>query len=209
MYTSVYLNGFSIGREENGSVHITYSLPNESFFGTIVLGSEGKLVYTTWIEKHQVGKRVIQETDCDIYGFCGIFGSCDPTSSPICSCLRGFEPEKPEEWSQENWTSGCVRRASLNFCVGERNGSDDGFLKLHMTKVPDFAEQSSVSEETCRTQCLNRCSCTAYAYDIGIGCMSWTGNLIDIVRFSTGGVDLYIREASSELGGNIFFFFKI
>ncbi|XP_054795174.1 G-type lectin S-receptor-like serine/threonine-protein kinase At1g11330 isoform X1 [Prosopis cineraria] len=202
MYTSSYLNGFDVGREENGSVHITYSLPNGSFFGTIVLSSEGKLVLTTWMNKHKVGMRTVQDSICDMYGLCGTFGSCDPRNSPICSCLRGFEPRNAEEWNRRNWTSGCMRRASLR-CGKVKNGrdtdKDDGFLKLPMTKVPDFAEKSYGSEEMCRIQCLNNCNCTAYAYDAAIGCMSWNGNLIDVVRFSRGGVDLYIREAYSEL----------
>ena len=32
------------------------------------------------------------------------------------------------------------------------------------------------------------------------GCMSWTRSLIDTQKFSSGGVDLYIRVAYSELG---------
>ena len=209
MYTAAYLDGFSIGREENGTVHISYTLPNDSFFGTMTLSSEGKLVYTAWINRHQVGKRVIQESNCDIYGFCGPYGSCDSNNSPICSCLRGFEPRNLDEWNKQNWTSGCVRRAALQ-CERGKNGSkagkEDGFLKLQMSKLPDFAQQSSVSDGTCRTECLNNCSCTAYAHDVGIGCMSWSGKLIDIVRFSSGGVDLYIRQAYSELGRYIVLF---
>ena len=40
----------------------------------------------------------------------------------------------------------------------------------------------------------------AYAYDNGTGCMSWTGSLIDIQKFSNGRVDLYICVAYSKLG---------
>ena len=69
-----------------------------------------------------------------------------------------------------------------------------------MMKVPAFAEWSSAFEDKCRDQCLNNCSCMGYAYDAGIGCMSWSGNLIDIQKFSPEGIDLYIRVASSELG---------
>ena len=63
-------------------------------------------------------------------------------------------------------------------------------LKLEMVKVPDFAEWSYQTKDDCRKQCLENCSCVAYAYDIGIGCMSWSGNLIDLRKFSTGGIDL-------------------
>ncbi|KAJ1434823.1 S-locus glycoprotein domain [Sesbania bispinosa] len=202
MYTSAYLNGFSIGRGENDTVEITYTLPNNSFFGTIVVSPEGKLVYTAWINRFLVGKRVFQENDCDVYGFCGPYGSCDSNNSPICTCLRGFEPRNVDEWNRQNWTSGCVRKDALQ-CERVKNGSEagegDGFLKLQMTKVPDFAQQSYLSVDACRTECLKNCSCTAYAYDDGIGCLSWSGKLIDIVRFSSGGVDLYIRQPHSEL----------
>ncbi|KAJ1434824.1 Protein kinase domain [Sesbania bispinosa] len=75
----------------------------------------------------------------------------------------------------------------------------DGFLKLQNTKVPDFVQWSSSLYDDCRTQCLQNCSCLAYAYDAGIGCMLWSADLIDIQRFSAGGTDLYIRVPYSEL----------
>ncbi|XP_052485399.1 G-type lectin S-receptor-like serine/threonine-protein kinase SD1-13 isoform X5 [Gossypium raimondii] len=46
---------------------------------------------------------------------------------------------------------------------------------------------------------MKNCSCVAYAYDAGIGCMLWSGDLIDVQKFSNRGVDLYIRLPSSEL----------
>ena len=76
----------------------------------------------------------------------------------------------------------------------------DGFLKLNMMKVPDFADWSQALEVDCRQQCLEDCSCIAYAYDTNIGCMSWTGSLIDAQKFSSAEVDLYIRVAYSDLG---------
>ena len=142
------------------------------------------------------------QTDCDFYGNCGAFGSCDPRNTPICSCLQGFEPKNTKEWNDGNWTSGCVRRTQLQ-CerVNTSEGSNmDGFFNLKMMKVPDFANWSQVLETDCRQRCLESCSCIAYAYDTGIGCMSWTGSLIDAQEFPSPGVDLYIRVAFSELG---------
>ena len=69
-----------------------------------------------------------------------------------------------------------------------------------MIKVPDFAEWSYRTKDDCRKQCLENCSCVAYAYDTGIGCMSWSGNLIDLQKFSTGGLDIYIRLSYLEFG---------
>jgi len=202
LYTSANLNGFGITRKDNESlVEITYTLQNSSFFGTIAVSSEGKLVYTSWINRYQVDTSVAQQNECDVYGFCGPNGSCDFKNSPICTCLAGFEPKSVDEWNRQNWSSGCLRRASLQCDRVKYNGSalggeGDGFVKLEMTKVPDFAEQLYISIDACRNECLNNCNCTAYAFDDGIRCLTWNGKLIDIVRFSNGGIDLYIRQDS-------------
>ncbi|OMP04056.1 hypothetical protein COLO4_09989 [Corchorus olitorius] len=73
--------------------------------------------------------------ECDVYGKCGAFGSCDSMKAPICSCLKGFEPKNGEEWNRQNWTSGCVRTTPLQ-CQNPGNGSakNDGFLKLKNMK---------------------------------------------------------------------------
>ncbi|GFY91773.1 hypothetical protein Acr_08g0001690 [Actinidia rufa] len=90
------------------------------------------------------------ETECDVYGKCGQYGSCNSKDSRVCSCLRGFEPEHVEEWNGGNFTSGSVRRTPLQ-C--ERNGSSgqenkkDGFVKLTTMKVPELAEWSVVEED--------------------------------------------------------------
>ncbi|KAK1556964.1 hypothetical protein Q3G72_015373 [Acer saccharum] len=123
--------------------------------------------------------------------------------NPICSCVRGFEPKNKEEWSRGNWTNGCIRKRLLLCDRTNQTGEakkEDGFLKLETMKLPYFAEQSSVTVAECRERCLNNCSCIAYAYDAGIGCMTWTGSLIDLNKFSSEGADLYIRLAHSELG---------
>ncbi|AES63671.2 G-type lectin S-receptor-like Serine/Threonine-kinase [Medicago truncatula] len=205
LYTSGYLNGFSIARKDNGNVvELMFTLLNSSDFGTLVVSSEGKLVYTSWINRYQVGTNVPQQNECDIYGYCGPNGSCDLKNLPICTCLEGFEPKNVDEWNKQNWSSGCVRRASLQCERVKYNGSalggkGDDFVKLETTKVPDFVQQSYLSVNACRAECLNNCNCTAYAFDDGIQCLTWSGNLIDIVRFSSAGTDLYIRQAYSEL----------
>jgi hypothetical protein len=204
LYASEYLT-LSIGRKDNGSiVETTYTLLNSSFFAIATVNFEGKLVYTSWMNGHQVGTTVVQENECDIYGFCGPNGSCDLTNSPICTCLKGFEPRNADEWNRQNWISGCVRKASLQcervkYNESELGSKGDGFVKLEMTKIPDFVQQSYLFADACRTECLNNCNCTAYAFDNGIRCLTWSGKLIDIVRFSNGGIDLYIRQAYSEL----------
>ncbi|XP_054778568.1 G-type lectin S-receptor-like serine/threonine-protein kinase At1g11330 isoform X2 [Prosopis cineraria] len=201
---SFYLKGFRIIDDGEGTIYSSFSFPDVTKFILFVLDFQGVLYEKDWfndtIQPQQ--NYSIQTSECDIYGLCGSFGSCNPNSSPICNCLRGFEPSSRMEWDMKNWTNGCVRKTTLQ-CEkvkdGRAQGKEDGFLKLQMVKVPDFAERSSSSEETCRSQCLENCTCVAYSYSPEIGCMSWKGNLIDIQQFPIGGLDLYVRLAYSDL----------
>ena len=208
MYTSVYLDGFSLQNEGDGTFTLS-SIRDPAFRLTYVLTSHGKFREQYW----DYGKQGWEydwetpSTECDIYGKCGPFGSCDAQNSPICTCLKGFVAKNKDEWNKGIWTSGCVRMTSLQ-CDGIQNGSEvgkeDGFMKLEMMKVPTFAEYWSnpSSEQECKDECLRNCSCVAYSYYNGFGCMAWTGNLIDIQKFSEGGTDLNIRLAYTELGNN-------
>uniref|UniRef100_A0A7N2LV18 non-specific serine/threonine protein kinase n=1 Tax=Quercus lobata TaxID=97700 RepID=A0A7N2LV18_QUELO len=67
-----------------------------------------------------------------------------------------------------------------------------------MMKVTDFADWSTAFQNKCREQCLENCSCIAYAYETGIGCMSWIDKQIDTKQLSSSGVELYIHLAYSE-----------
>uniref|UniRef100_A0A2N9G5U5 Apple domain-containing protein n=1 Tax=Fagus sylvatica TaxID=28930 RepID=A0A2N9G5U5_FAGSY len=125
----------------------------------------GNMTLSSWDEGKEDWKVMWSslQTECDIYGKCGAFGfgSCNSQSSIICSCLRGFEPKNTEEWNRGNWTSGCVRRTPLQ-CERVNTSSDagkmDGFLKLNMMKVPDFADSSSARDlHECSQQCLESC----------------------------------------------------
>ncbi|XP_074290059.1 G-type lectin S-receptor-like serine/threonine-protein kinase At1g11330 [Silene latifolia] len=134
---------------------------------------------------------------CEVYGTCGLYGSCDHDKS-VCKCLQGFEPKNLDEWKRGNWRDGCVRREKLQ--CGIQGGDQDGFLRLQTMKVPDNIEKrSAFSDDGCRSQCLNNCSCLAYSYHLNIGCMVWSKDLIDTQQFSAGGVDLFLRLPSSEL----------
>ena len=202
---SVFHDGFSVVDDQNGTISLSFSYVINSLFH-YVLTTEGDLVERYWDSEKDDWRIVWNavKSECDVYGTCGAFGSCNSRTSPICSCLPGFEPKNTEEWNRGNWTSGCLRRTPLQCervnTTGNEASKMDEFLKLKMMKVPDFADLSPANEDYCRQQCLENCSCIAYAYDIGTGCMQWTRNLIDIQKFSSGGVDLYIRVAYSELG---------
>uniref|UniRef100_F6GZ95 Receptor-like serine/threonine-protein kinase n=1 Tax=Vitis vinifera TaxID=29760 RepID=F6GZ95_VITVI len=203
---SVFLNGFGfqVVDDKAGTVYETFTLANSSIFLYYVLTPQGTVVETyreDGKEEWEVTWRS-NNSECDVYGTCGAFGICNSGNSPICSCLRGYEPKYIEEWSRGNWTSGCVRKTPLQCERTNSSGQQgklDGFFRLTTVKVPDFADWSLALEDECREQCLKNCSCMAYSYYSGIGCMSWSGNLIDLGKFTQGGADLYIRLANSEL----------
>ncbi|XP_029128724.1 G-type lectin S-receptor-like serine/threonine-protein kinase At1g11330 isoform X2 [Cajanus cajan] len=206
--TSFYLTGVQIADDGQANVEFFFTKIEEVGLLIYVLNSTGNCEERWWNEEKMDWAVTwnSHQFECDVYGVCGPFAICNSQSSPICSCLKGFEPRNREEWNRQNWTSGCVRSTSLQ-CVrvnSQNTSADnkaDGFLKLSMVKVPDFADGSSLSlqPDTCRSRCLENCSCVAYSYDADIGCMSWTGNLIDIQQFSNGGLDLYVRVAYTEL----------
>lgn len=194
---SPYLDGFTVVNDRAGTFYFT--APEGKFLMRITLNSSGSLVQTLWNDqtKNWDITWLAPQNECDVYGTCGPFGSCNAQDSPICSCLRGFEPTNRDEWERGNWTGGCQRKKQLQCAQGD----GDGFLRLPFMKVPDFAEQlSSRQEDECRSACLSNCSCIAYAHDPNIGCMFWGETLIDVQQFSGVGVDFYIRLAASELG---------
>ncbi|KAK4588011.1 hypothetical protein RGQ29_019130 [Quercus rubra] len=199
-----YHRGYTLVYDKEEIVYSTFAYVNGLGLSKQFLDSQGNIKQLLWDDGKEDSEVVgfALANECDFYGTCGAFGSCYALSSPICSCLKGFEPKIVEEWNRGNWMSGCVRRTPLQ-CERVNNRSEGGgkadwFLKLEMIKVPDFAEWSYRTKDDCRKQCLENCSCVAYAYDTGIGCMSWSGNLIDLQKFSTGGLDIYIRLSYLE-----------
>ena len=187
--------------QQNGSLDISFYPEDQSLLLNYVLNPQGKIIEQYWVPTSNNWAVVysVPSTQCDIYGTCGAFGTCNHQKRPICRCLRGFQPKNDGEWKSGNWSSGCVRKTQLQ--CGIKDGPQNGFLRLQNMKVPDNIEQlSAFSQDSCRTKCLNDCSCLAYAYHLNIGCMKWSKDLIDVVEFSAGGVDLLLRLAASDLG---------
>nr|XP_011460343.1 PREDICTED: G-type lectin S-receptor-like serine/threonine-protein kinase SD1-29 [Fragaria vesca subsp. vesca] len=208
------INPFSlVDNGTQGTRYFSYGfdkIPGDTILAYMDLSSEGRMSFMF----SESGKNwnlhwLSSENPCDDYGACGPFGVCTASDSPICKCLKGFIPKSNEEWSKNNWTGGCVRRTNLS-CEAHTNesvstkGNDDGFLKLKRFKLPAFHKYLTTLEidkfKECETQCLNNCSCLAYAYVDNIGCLVWFKDLIDMQLFPSFGEDLYLRLAHSELG---------
>ncbi|KAL9243556.1 hypothetical protein vseg_017430 [Gypsophila vaccaria] len=194
----------SLVTDDTGKIYYGFSQTNQSEFLHFVVTYNGNAVERKWDSGRKKWENGWSSrlSNCDIYGKCGPFGTCKATNSPICGCLRGFVPKNNTEWSRGNWTSGCVRRTSLQ-CDTVR-GKTDGFLNMTQVKLPDNAVWlSGTTVDECSTQCLSQCSCVAYAYYSSIGCMIWNTTLIDIQEFSSNrGLDFSIRLAPSELEQN-------
>ncbi|KAL1537433.1 non-specific serine/threonine protein kinase [Salvia divinorum] len=191
-----YLDGFNQVTNDSAG-NFFFSPPQQNDMHIISsVNYSGSLSRKAWNGMEWDVVMACPENECDVYGTCGPFGSCNALESPICSCLRGFEPANEEEWGRGNWTNGCRRKNQLQ-CGG------DGFARLKNMKVPDFAKPlpSRVQDE-CQAICRRNCSCIAYAYDNNIGCMFWSNTLIDTQDFGSVGVNLYIRLSASEFESN-------
>lgn len=136
---------------------------------------------------------------CELYNKCGNFSVCSSSESPICSCMKGFEPTHWDQWRQQNWTGGCSRKTPLQ-CQNS-SVEEDGFASVKNVKLPDFAYLVPPvgDTETCRETCLSNCTCTAFAYVSGIGCLVWAGELQDVQHLARAGNTLFIRLAHSDL----------
>ncbi|KAG8365443.1 hypothetical protein BUALT_Bualt18G0105400 [Buddleja alternifolia] len=206
---SLYKRELHFVSDHPGSGYFIFTLLNSVLIYD-QLNTSGIILEKTWSDKIRDWEVTwtSHKSECDVYGKCGNFGVCYTAGRPMCSCFPGFDPRSDDEWDEGNWTLGCKRRRSLQCgrnITGWGGGGNDGFLKMSRVKLPDNAKWYPMFETECRSECLNNCSCIAYAYYAGVGYMMWDEGLIDVQKFSSDGADLYIRLAESELGKEIFF----
>ncbi|KAG8385658.1 hypothetical protein BUALT_Bualt03G0068100 [Buddleja alternifolia] len=201
MEVYLYQNGFYLVNDNPETAYLTFSYVNISVLTYLALNSSGNFQQKLLSDRNGDWEVMwsSMQNECDVYGKCGSFGSCNARDNPICTCLPGFEPKNIDEWNAANWSNGCTRRAPLQSERNDSLGEIDGFLELNRVKLPDNTRWSLTLEADCGSQCLNSSSCIAYAFYTGIGCMLWNESLIDVQKFSSGGADLYIRLAYSEL----------
>lgn len=183
-------------------VYYMYTTVNNSFIARIYVDPKGYFLHMNWVDRSQKWLPYWQEaTDmCARFGICGPNGWCNPHNSPSCSCMEGFEPQNPDEWSASKWSSGCRRRTPLE-CPKE-----DGFRVFKNIKLPDTRRSwynRSMTLDECARVCKSNCSCTAYAnIEItkygGRGCLLWFHDLMD-VRTVEESQDLFVRMALSDL----------
>ncbi|KAF8037778.1 hypothetical protein BT93_B0580 [Corymbia citriodora subsp. variegata] len=207
--SSTYLNDYDLPQNiDQGTSYFNFNNYNNSFFGYFFISSEGSTKLDIWSDGWSTYWEAPAPTNhCDIYGTCGPFGVCDPFSSTMCRCLKGFKPRSDEEWNRGNWSGGCLRETELNCQKSQRAAASttmrkDVFWQMKQMKLPDSTDyMSSVAdEEGCQSWCLGNCSCLAFSFVDGIGCMVWSRDLLDIQQFSMEGEDLFIRLAAADTG---------
>ncbi|KAK7362981.1 hypothetical protein VNO77_05106 [Canavalia gladiata] len=192
--------------EDDNQVALSFHPIDKSLRIRPVVQQPGFFQAYTWDNQKGQWSRYWSEptNQCDTYGTCGSNSNCDPFNFENfrCTCLLGFEPKFPRDWFEnKDGSGGCVRKPGVSVC---ENG--EGFVKIEGLKLPDTTMaivKGGLSLEECEKECLRNCSCTAYAVaDVrngGSGCLAWHGNLIDTVKLSGQGQDLFLRVDAVEL----------
>ncbi|KAH0985560.1 hypothetical protein GBA52_012737 [Prunus armeniaca] len=115
-------------------VYYSFSLQNklELEYSGLTVSPNGDVQQITWVESTKMWNifQYPPKDQCDSYGECGPFGICDTNASPVCKCVRGFQPKNLEAWNLGNGLDGCVRKRELK-CT------KDKFLRLRSVKLPE------------------------------------------------------------------------
>lgn len=93
-----YIYNYSFVSNENES-YFTYDLYNSSILSLFSIDVSGQIKQQNWAANQWVLFWRSPREECDVYRFCGAYGSCNRSHLPSCSCLTGFEPKSPSDWS--------------------------------------------------------------------------------------------------------------
>ncbi|KAK1437915.1 hypothetical protein QVD17_03715 [Tagetes erecta] len=185
---------------EDDEVYGVYSISSDSVNTRFTLVPNGHIQLIVWVKTTWLVLYQTPLVTCDLYNRCGPFAACHKDESiSQCQCLIGFDPKSPDEWSSGNWTGGCVRKKPLRCDTGDK------FLKYEGMKLPDYAvNKGKKSVVNCENECVRNCSCLAYAYEnvkdeVGVACLNWFTELVDIATNSSTGHDLFVRVHNSEI----------
>ncbi|KAJ6349070.1 hypothetical protein OIU77_006624 [Salix suchowensis] len=201
-----YIYNFSYVSNENES-YFTYSMYNNTVISRFVMDVGGQIQQLTWLESTKDWFLFWSQpkTQCEVYAYCGAFGSCNTKSQPFCHCPRGFNPKSKGDWDSEVFSGGCVRAKNLQ-CGNSSavNGKSDRFFPSYYMTLPANPQiVAAGSAQECESTCLTNCSCTAYAFDGG-QCSAWSGDLLNMQQAADGtdGKSIYIRLAASEFSSS-------
>ncbi|XP_048438327.1 G-type lectin S-receptor-like serine/threonine-protein kinase RKS1 isoform X2 [Pyrus x bretschneideri] len=198
-----------VGTYVSNQDEMYYFLKNDSTSIRGVLKDSGLLQSLRWNNADREWKELwsAPKYRCDQYGECGANSKCSPDNINLfkCECLPGYEPKSVNDWKMRDGSDGCVsKRVAVSKC---RNG--EGFMKVAQVKGPDTTKaarlEKGISVKECEQVCLSNCSCTAYMVIESEGlsdCLTWYGELLDIVVLTEVGQDLHVRVDKIELAEN-------
>ncbi|XP_076936444.1 G-type lectin S-receptor-like serine/threonine-protein kinase At4g27290 [Bidens hawaiensis] len=187
-------------------VSFAYNIEDDSLLSIITLNSSMHLESWAWLEESRGWQQIVQfpRGPCDMYNICNAYGTCKINmNQQFCTCLdeKRFVPKNQKDWDIADWSGGCIRRTPLECKKGS-----EGFIKYSNVKLADTENawfNLSMTLEECATKCLENCTCMAYANpdDTQSICLHWFNDLLDIQisHEGSGGSDIFVRMASSEL----------
>ncbi|KAL3820640.1 hypothetical protein ACJIZ3_006545 [Penstemon smallii] len=200
--TSPFTFQFAMNRNE---VYYSFNLKNESVYSRLLVIHTGVLQRLTWIPTSKIWNQFwyAPKDQCDHYRECGAYGICDTNASPVCNCVKGFEPRNLQAWNLRDGRDGCVR-------VNKLECESDGFLKLSNVKLPESGTafvDPEMGLVQCEELCKRNCSCLGYSNSNisggGAGCVIWAEDLYDMRQYAAaegGGQDFYLRVSAADLG---------
>ncbi|CAA7394630.1 unnamed protein product [Spirodela intermedia] len=188
-------------------IYYNYSMIDSSLLVRYVLDHSGTYSFRVWDDGAAAWNSIgtTPTRPCDFFNLCGGAASCDSSGqSPLCRCLNGFDPSAPEEWAKGNFTGGCVRRRRL-LCDGT-----DRYTKIGGLKLPDrYSVAWNLSLSQCEASCSTACNCSAFSHTnfstfnlTGSRCLTWFGDMVDLVQIPLLSQDLYVRLSAAQLDGD-------
>ncbi|XP_059277811.1 G-type lectin S-receptor-like serine/threonine-protein kinase At4g27290 [Lycium ferocissimum] len=187
----------------DNEVYYIYTFFSPLVTSRFVIDVTGEMKQFTWLDSSKQWNVVyLQPTrSCDVYAYCGAFGTCNPNSTSVCRCLPGFVPKLDTDWDLDIFSQGCVRKTNLSCGSNPSAPFKDKFWLMSNVTLPKYYETARVTSATkCESACLNNCSCTAYAYD-GTECLTWSEELLNLQQLSQDdqrGRNLFIKLAASD-----------
>ncbi|KAK3184271.1 hypothetical protein Dsin_031557 [Dipteronia sinensis] len=200
---SVYNFGYVSNENER---YFIYSVNDPKLITQFNIDSSGQIQQMYWLEASKSWFIFWSQPrrPCEVYAYCGPFGSCSEQTRPFCGCLQGFKPTSDYNWNLlQDYSGGCARKTQLQ-CGNNSlsNGKRDRFLANRDMVLPkNLQSVPAGSIKECETTCLNNCSCFAYSFENG-ACSIWIEKLLGLQKLplgNTNGKTIYIKLAASEV----------
>ncbi|RWV84167.1 hypothetical protein GW17_00054140, partial [Ensete ventricosum] len=119
--------------------YFTYTVKDNTIISRFVMDVSGQIKQLTWLENSQTWILFWSQPrqQCQVYSFCGSFGSCNENALPYCKCVQGFSPKSQSDWDLGDQSEGCVRNTLLQCGRSDSSRTEkDGFLPMSNMRLP-------------------------------------------------------------------------